>query len=325
MGYSQASAALILFFSVSTGSSTCNGQSGGEASKDPTAPLPDITLPGVDTSALTPREKRDWTARVTELLAPCSDVPVSVAQCVQEKRACPKCLPAAKLVAKMVRDGLSQEQIEEGYHARFDADKVKNVDVGKAPFKGPEGAPVTLIEFADFECPYCAIMSPVLEQTWEQRPQEIRYVYKFFPLSAHPHGEIAARAAVAAMNQGKFWEMHDKLFANRDHLEQTDLDQYAKEIGLDLPRFHKDAESQATTDWIAADRKQADALGVQGTPTIYINGRDFSARQDLNDWIAQELGGDVKAPKPTASSPKPNAGAPSGVPVPAAVPSAPAH
>ena len=140
----------------------------------------------------------------------------------------------------MVRDGLSQEQIEEGYHARFDADKVKNVDVGKAPFKGPEGAPVTLVEFADFECPYCALMSPVLEKMWEQHPQELRFhVYKFMPLSGHPHGEISARAGVAAMMQGKFWEMHDKLFANRDHLEQTDLDQYAKDIGLDLVRFHK--------------------------------------------------------------------------------------
>jgi protein-disulfide isomerase len=315
MGYSQASAALFLLLSVSTGTSTCNGQSGDQASKDPNAPIPDVTLPGVDTSVLTPRERRDWTARVTELLAPCSDVPVSVAQCVQEKRACPRCLPAARLVARMVRDGLSQEQIEEGYHARFDSDKVKNVDVGKAPFKGPEGAPLTLVEFADFECPYCAVMSPVLEAIWEQHKGELRYVYKFFPLSAHPHGEPAARAAVAAMNQGKFWEMHDKLFTNRDHLEQTDIDQYAKDIGLDLPKFHKDAESQATTDWLAADRKQADALGVGGTPTIYINGREYNTRQDLNDWITQELGGEVKTPAPAASPPKaPASGAASGAP-----------
>jgi protein-disulfide isomerase len=315
MGYSQASAALFLLLSVSTGTSTCNGQSGDQASKDPNAPIPDVTLPGVDTSVLTPRERRDWTARVTELLA----------QCVQEKRACPRCLPAARLVARMVRDGLSQEQIEEGYHARFDSDKVKNVDVGKAPFKGPEGAPLTLVEFADFECPYCAVMSPVLEAIWEQHKGELRYVYKFFPLSAHPHGEPAARAAVAAMNQGKFWEMHDKLFANRDHLEQTDLDQYAKDIGLDLPRFHRDAESQATTDWLAADRKQADALGVQGTPTIYINGREFSARQDLNEWIAQELGNDSKVPK-AAGSGKPVAIGPSGsVAAPATAAPPPSH
>jgi protein-disulfide isomerase len=300
MGYSQAAAALFFAFSLSSGASTCHGQSGSEAAKDPVAPVADITLPGVDTSSLMPREKREWSARVSELLAPCSDVPVSVAQCVQEKRKCPRCLAAAKFVAKLVRDGMSQEQIEGAFHARFDADKVKSVDVGNAPFKGPEGAPVTLVEFADFECPYCALMAPVLEKMWQAHQQDVRYVYKFMPLSGHPHGEISARAAIAAMAQGKFWEMHDKLFANRDHLEQTDLDQYAKEIGLDLAKFHKDAESQATTDTIANDRKQADALGVQGTPTIYINGREYDIRQDLEDWIGQELGPDAK---PAATTP----------------------
>ncbi len=311
MGHSQAAFALALALSVGSGLSTCHGQSAGETSKDPAAPLPEVTLQGVDTSSLMPREKREWSARVTELLAPCSDVPVSIAQCVQEKRHCGKCLPAAKFIAKLVRDGMSQEQIEQAYHARFDSDKIKSVDVGKAPFKGPEGAPLTLVEFADFECPYCALMSPVLEKAWQAHSQDLRYVYKFMPLAGHPHGEISARAAIAAMNQGKFWEMHDKLFQNRDHLEPADLDQYAKEIGLDLAKFHKDAESQATTDVIAADRKQADALGVQGTPTIYINGRDFDVRQDLDEWITQELGPDAKpssAPAPLAP-PRPSASA----------------
>jgi len=321
MGLSQASAAVVLALSLGSGASTCHGQSSGEPSKDPSTPAADISLPGVDTSSLMPREKREWTARVSELLAPCSDVPVSVAQCVQEKRKCSRCVPAAKFVAKMVRDGMSQEQIEQGYHARFDADKLKSVDVGKAPFKGPEGAPVTLVEFADFECPYCALMSPVLEKTWQQHSGDLRYVYKFMPLSGHPHGEISSRAAVAAMMQGKFWEMHDKLFANRDHLEQTDLDTYAKDVGLDLVKFHQDALSQATTDWLAADRKQADALGVQGTPTIYINGREFDIRQDLDEWIGQELGPDAKpallpSPAPSAvAPPRPTLpGAPSATP-----------
>jgi protein-disulfide isomerase len=297
MGHSQLSAVFALALSFVSGASTCHEQSGAESAKDPVAHVADLTLAGVDTSSLMPREKREWTARVTELLAPCSDVPVSVAQCVQEKRKCPKCLPAARYVAKMVRDGMSQEQIEAGYHARFDADKVKSVDVGKAPFKGPEGAPVTLVEFADFECPYCALMSPVLEKMWQAHQNDVRYVYKFMPLSGHPHGEISARAGVAAMMQGKFWEMHDKMFANRDHLEQADLDNYAREIGLDLKKFHADATSQAATDFLAADRKQADALGVQGTPTIYINGREFEIRQDLDEWIAQEL-----APSGTAAA-----------------------
>src|SRR3984957_6406397 len=268
----QVTAGLFLLLSLST-NSTCHGQSGGEVSRDPSAPPPEVTIPGVDSSALTPREKKEWSGYVGTLLAPCADVPVSIAQCAIEKRSCSKCIPAARYILKAVRDGMSQEQVEKSYHGRFDADKIRSVDVGTSPSKGPVGAPITVIEFADFECPYCAMMAPVLEQVWQQRSQEMRFVYKFMPLSAHPHGEIAARAAIAAMDQGKFWEMHDKLFTNRDHLEPPDLDQYAKDIALDLARFHKDAESQATTDWIAADRKQADALGVAGTPTIYINGR----------------------------------------------------
>jgi protein-disulfide isomerase len=115
---------------------------------------------------------------------------------------------------------------------------------------------VTLVEFADFECPYCAMMAPVLEQVWQQRSQEMRFVYKFMPLSGHPHGEPAARAAIAALDQGKFWEMHDKLFANRDHLEQSDIDGYAKELGLDLNRFHADMQAPATTDdWRPTGRR----------------------------------------------------------------------
>jgi protein-disulfide isomerase len=290
--------------SLAFGASTCRGQSTGEPSREPSAPAADLTLPGVDTSSLLPRERREWAARVTELLAPCADVPVSIAQCVQEKRKCPRCLPAAKFIAKMVRDGMSQEQVDQLYRARFASDAVKSVDVGKSPFKGSEGAPVTVVEWADFECPYCAFMSPILDKMWDQHRQDVRFVYKFMPLAGHAHGEPSARAAIAAMFQGKFWEMHDKLFANRDRLEPPDVDRYAKDLGLDLARFHKDAESQATTDWIAADRKQADALGVDGTPTIYINGRLYDTKQDLDEWIAGELGPSARpGPAPSASAP----------------------
>jgi protein-disulfide isomerase len=295
----QVTSGFLLLLSLAS-NSTCHGQSGGEVSKDPSTPVADVTIPGVDISALTPREKKEWSGYVSSLLAPCSDVPVSIAQCALEKRKCSKCVPAAKSILKAVRDGMSQEQVEASYHNRFDPDKVHNVDVGNAPSKGPVGAPITVIEFADFECPYCAMMSPVLEQVWQQHSQEMRFVYKFLPLSGHVHGDPAARAAIAAMAQGKFWEMHDKLFANREHLEQTDLDGYAKELGLDLNRFHSDMQANATTERIAADRKQADALEVKGTPTIYLNGRDFDIHQDMNEWIAQETGEPMK-PSPAAA------------------------
>jgi protein-disulfide isomerase len=284
---------------------TCQGQSQGSGQKDPSAAVPvDVSLPGVDTSALTPREKKEWSGYVSELLAPCSDTPVSIAQCVQEKRACSRCLPAAKFVLRGVRDGLSRDQIEKAYHGRFDADRVKNVPIDDSPVRGPSSAPITIVEFADFECPFCAIVAPQIEKTIDARPKgEVRYVFKFFPLSGHAHGELTARAGVAAQNQGKFWEMHDKMFANREHLEQSDLDAYAKELGLNLPKFHADMQSQATTDRIAKDKKLGETLELRGTPTIYINGRDYEPRQDLNEWLNLEIAG---AP-PSPSEPAPAA------------------
>jgi protein-disulfide isomerase len=284
------SASLILLLAL-TGGSTCRGQSqnGEPVAKDPSSSAPEVTMPGVDTSALTPRERKEWSTYVSEFLAPCPDVPVSVAQCVQEKRPCGKCLPAAKFVLKGVRDGQTRDQIEKAYKNRFDADKIRDVPIDGSPSKGPESAAVTIVEFADFECPFCGVMAPVLERARAERNEHVRIVYKFMPLGGHPHGEPAARAAIAAGNQGKFWEMHKKLFENQKRLEQSDLEGYAKELGLDLARFRSDMNAPATTERIERDRKLADKLEVKGTPTIYINGREFQAGQDLNDWIALEL------------------------------------
>jgi protein-disulfide isomerase len=291
------------FFLLALGSagSTCHGQSStgaGEPAKDTASAPSDVTIPGVDTSMLTPREKKEWVGYVTTLLSPCSDQPVPVAQCVLEKRPCSRCMPAAKLLLKGVRDGLASEQVEKLYHNRFDADRVKNVPLDGSPAKGPESAQVVLIEFADFECPFCGREAPVLDKVVEKHAQDIRFVYKFFPISAHPHGESSARAAIAAMAQGKFWEMHDKLFQNQEHLEQADVDGYAKDIGLNLAKFHADMTSAATNDRLARDRKLADDLKIEGTPTIYINGRDFDARQDIDEWISQELSTSGSAPPP---------------------------
>jgi protein-disulfide isomerase len=296
-GLQTASAIFVFLFGAA--GSTCHGQAGagagsGEAAKGSTSTSSasgdaNVTLPGVDTSALTPREKREWSSYVTTLMAPCSDTPVSVAQCVQEKRSCSKCLPAAKYVLRGVRDGMSQEQIEKSFHNRFDADRVKNVLLDGSPSKGPESAPITLVEFADFECPFCAMEAPILEKAWQAHQTTVRFVYKYFVISAHPHGDSAARAAIAAGNQGKFWEMHDALFANRDHLEGADIDSYAKGLGLDMAKFHADMQAPATTDRIDRDKKLGESLGVQGTPTIYLNGREFDPHQDLDDWINLEL------------------------------------
>src|SRR5262249_18701251 len=160
-------------------------------------------IEGIDTSSLTPREKKDFNKYVSEFLSPCQNVPVSIAQCISEKRPCAKCLPAAKYILRNVKEGLTQEQVAENYKARFSADAVKELPIDGSPMKGAANAPVTILEFADFECPHCRLVAPQLDAVVEAHKNDVRFVFKFFPLSGHPHGDIAARAAFAAGKQGK--------------------------------------------------------------------------------------------------------------------------
>ncbi|AKT43955.1 DsbA family protein [Chondromyces crocatus] len=277
-----------------------------EPSDHKPAASPEVSLSGVDTSALTPRERREWAAQVSELLAPCPDTPVSIAQCVKEQRACKSCLPAAQFLLKHVKAGRTKAEREEAFHSRFDATKTKTIVTDGSPTIGPPDAPITIVEWADFECPSCRVMMPVLDQVEKRFRGQVKVVFKFYPLASHPHGEIAARAAVAAMNQDKFWEMHHVMFERQDRLEQTDLERYARDLGLDLPRFKKDLTVEETTQRIEKDRKQADELGLTGTPMVFINGREVelqflnSTYEDLEDWVKLdlELAGQTVAPAP---------------------------
>jgi protein-disulfide isomerase len=249
----------------------------------------DVDLPGVDTHDLTPREKHEFTRYVTHLTAPCADVAAPLATCLLEKRTCPACAPAAIAVAKAVREGMAASQVEGMYRERFDAATVKAIPLDGSPSRGPDAAAVTIVEFADFECPFCQQMAGTLDTFLEERKASVRFVYKFMPLAMHPHSEVAARAAIAAQDQGKFWPMHHALFTNASRLEPSDLEGYAKELGLDLERFRADMRSPATTERLGADRKLADALGVKGTPTLFINGREYDAKADLRDWVDGEI------------------------------------
>ncbi|HVU03832.1 MAG TPA: thioredoxin domain-containing protein [Polyangiaceae bacterium] len=254
-----------------------------------------VKIDGVDTSALTPREQREWSTYVSELLAPCADQPVSLAQCIKESRPCALCLPAAKFLVKRVTRGGTRSQVEQAFRIRFSPDQVKTVDEGDSPTKGPKDAPVTIVEWADFQCPYCGAAAPVLDKLPEQYPGNVRLVFKNYPLSIHEHSEVAARGAVAAGKQGKFWEMHHLLFANQESgLDRDVVVKLAKSIGLDEKKFNADMDSEAVADAVNRDRKQAEKLELKGTPMIYVNGRHFELEQfnlleDLNDWIELEI------------------------------------
>ncbi len=285
-------AALLGSAFINLNTSSC--QSPGEGKQPPkqedSAPSR-VKLPGVDTSDLSPREESQWSAHVSELLSPCKETPVSVAKCVEEKRDCNSCLPAADFLATQVRQGKTRAQVELVYKERFAPDTVVEIDLSGSPSKGPPNAPITIVEWADFECPACQAATPVLNE-FVKSNKDVRLVFKNYPLDMHENAEAAARAAMAADKQGKFWEMHQALFTSQMPLTESTLEKIATDLGLDLEKFKKDQRSEEVADAVTRDRKQGEEVKLQATPTIFINGRRFSYGTDLKvgleEWVDLE-------------------------------------
>jgi Na+/H+ antiporter NhaA len=155
------------------------------------------------------------------------------------------------------------------------------VDPHRDHIRGPEDAPITLVEYGDFQCPYCGQAEPVIRELLAGRG-DVRYVWRHLPLSdVHPQAQLAAQAAEAAAGQGAFWEMHDLLFAHQDALRSPDLVRYAGELGLDVERFRDDLRRNTGAARVAEDVDSADLSGVSGTPTFFINGRRHYGAYDI--------------------------------------------
>lgn len=151
---------------------------------------------------------------------------------------------------------------------------------------GPDDAPVTLVEYGDFECPHCGRAHPIVRDVRKRMGQRLRFVFRHFPLSqAHPHAMHAAEAAEAAGDQGRFWEMHDVLFENQEALEDPDLIRYAQELGLDEARVGRELESGAHEKRVRAHFRSGVRSGVNGTPTFFINGVRYDGSWDLEDLL----------------------------------------
>ena len=156
------------------------------------------------------------------------------------------------------------------------------VDPDHDHIRGPDQAPVTLVEYGDFECPYCGRAEPVVRELLADYG-DLRYVWRHLPLTdVHPHAQLAAEAAEAAADQGKFWPMHDQLLGHQDALTAKDLIRYAAQLGLDTERFTRDLRDHTGQAKIAADVDSADLSGVSGTPTFFINGKRHHGAYDIN-------------------------------------------
>ena len=153
--------------------------------------------------------------------------------------------------------------------------------------RGPKKAPVTLVEYGDFECPYCGMAYPVVEAVRKRMGKDLRFVYRHFPLAnAHPHAQAAAEAAEAAGAQDKFWEMHDVLFEHQDALEERDLLAYAHALSLDIPRFMAEVRSGVHAPRVREDFTSGVRSGVNGTPSFFINGLRYDGPRDVESMVA---------------------------------------
>ncbi len=141
---------------------------------------------------------------------------------------------------------------------------------------GPADADLTVLEYSDFQCPFCAQYAEWLKVLHERYGDRVRFVYRFYPLSTHEYATISARAAYAAWRQDRFWEMHDLLFQNQDEWAQSEdprpfFDAYAEQLGLDIEQFHADADSQAAIDFIEGQAAEGKAGGVEHTPWLVVD------------------------------------------------------
>lgn len=159
-----------------------------------------------------------------------------------------------------------------------DFNKVYNIPLGTSAIKGNKNAPVTVVEFSDFQCPYCAKFAPTIDEVLKAYPNDVKFVYKDFPLSFHKQAQNAAKAARAAGEQGKFWEMHDLIFKNFSTMNEDMFKEFAAKLNLDSNKFLADFNSNKYDALIQQDINLGRQSGVTGTPTLYMNGKRMQRR-----------------------------------------------
>jgi protein-disulfide isomerase len=271
------------------------------------APSPDAwktseTLGDVDLSGLTPVQKKAVLKILREEDCSCQ-CGMKTAECIMKDTNCSYSRAIAKIAIQGVKDGKSLMEISKLMDASPKAHRPKileapvTIAVDGAPVKGPADARITLVEFSDFECPYCSAAEKQVDIVMAAYPKDVKLVYKQFPLSMHPHAEIAAEASLAAREQGKFWEMYEVLFKNSRQLSRTSILAMAKDIGLDVDKFKADLDSGKYKAVVEKDVADGESAGVYGTPAFYINGKQYNGPVTLaalKPILAAELKGENK-------------------------------
>ena len=243
-------------------------------------------LPGVDFSGLS-KSQRDAVLAVIRT-EPCAcGCRMRVAECRVQDPACGVSRRLASFAVRAAASGKSEAAI------RTELDKYAKkpppvlepavkLAIDGAPYKGPANAKVTIVEFSDFQCPYCAKAELEAAQLVQKFPKDVKLVFKQFPLEDHSQAALAAEASLAAHAQGKFWPLHDRMYANFRQINYARILAWATETGLDMRRFHAELDSHKYAARVHAEEQEGEVAGVEGTPTFFIDGKKFNGVFEVN-------------------------------------------
>jgi protein-disulfide isomerase len=250
---------------------------------------PADSLPGVDLSGMSEAQKTTVVKILQDRDCPCG-CSMKVGTCRQADPSCSYSAGMADVVITAIKQGKSEQQAraeaENSKWAHIQPPKVLEdpvaIPVAGAPETGPPNAPVTLVEFSDFQCPYCAAAVPQIEAVLKAYPTQVKLIFKQFPLEQHPQADLAATAALAAQKQGKFWQMHDAMYASQDNLSRASILAMAAHIGLNVKQMEEDMDSTAVRETVVRDVQDGAKAGVEGTPTLFINGQKYNGAINLS-------------------------------------------
>lgn len=258
--------------------------------QSPSAPAIE-SAPGVDLSGLNDAQKKKFYSLINSEPSACGKAH-SLAKSLNEDKACRDSKIVAQFIVTSVKKGAADADIKEAASFVASSLKPRQIDNRGRPVFGNANAPVTVVVFADFECPHCAQEAPKVRKAVQSFNGKAKLVYRHFPLAGHDRARAAAVASEAALAQGKFWEFHDKVFQNQKALQDADLMKYAKEIGLDMARFKAHYAAKKGADAVAKDRATGEKLKLQGTPAVFVNGRYYNAALfggSVEGWIDDAL------------------------------------
>ncbi|HXH28900.1 MAG TPA: thioredoxin domain-containing protein [Candidatus Polarisedimenticolia bacterium] len=238
---------------------------------------------------------------------------MTIARCRLRDQSCRRSLIFARTIIDALREGKSEAEVVRVLKAKSDtfveaklpddAGVVYNIDTELNPVRGPKNAPVTIVEFSDFQCPFCAGTQAALDQVLKAFPREVRLVYKQYPLNIHQYARQAALASLAAHAQGKFWLLHDKMFQNFAAINEENIRKWAKEIGLDMTAFDKAMQTSQYEPIIQKDMADGAAAKVLGTPTLFVNGKRLHDRSfEGFKKMIQEALAEIKEGGPSAKA-----------------------